>query len=123
MIFFPQELDDLDLDPYASESESEPEEELKGRAKWLKKTVTAPKPLPPKPDRPPATDKPTTDKPTTVDKPTEVPIPKKEHIVPKKTSSAWRDNITAEELDQKVADAVAARGRKGSDHRVKRFLF
>lgn len=101
-LFGPGVDDDLSSD---SEEEGEGRQELKGRAKWLKKAVT--KPVAKKP----------------IFKPTgsNVPVkpqsgkPKPDTTVVAQVVAAPEEKITEEDLDKKVNELVASRGRKGID--------
>ncbi len=84
---------------------------MKGRAKWLKKpTSVEPKKKKDEADR--KIEK-KDDRKEVVTKEKEI----KESVMKKLVALRVEDKMTPEELDQKVAEAVAARGRKGSDQR------
>lgn len=91
-----------DDDESSSESEEEGRQELKGRARWLKKAVTA------KPVKKVVSKVPTKN----VTK-----VVKATPLVAKQPTYIAEDKMTEEELDKKVSDLVASRGRKGIDNR------
>ncbi len=90
-----------------SEEEGEGRQELKGRAKWLKKTVTKPTVKPKFPNKPPSSN--------TTSKPPAGKVPKAVPVVAVQSVAAPEEKITEEDLDKKVNELVASRGRKGTD--------